>query len=240
MPNDPCKNKIPMSSFIELSNVSKSYDSPGGGDAVEVFSGINLQVDEGQAAAIVGPSGSGKSTLLNVIGTLDQPSGGEIQVDGLELNALSHKEAAAFRNQTVGFIFQSHHLLPQCTILENVMVPALAGHSKISGDALRQRAEELLEEVGLSDRMHHRPAEISGGESQRVAVARALVNDPKLLLADEPTGALDKANSDKLVELLVSLNDKRNLTLLAVTHSAEVASRMGMTYRLDDGGLVQD
>ena len=229
-----------MSAFIELSNVSKSYDSPGGGEPVEVFSGINLQVNEGETAAIVGPSGSGKSTLLNIIGTLDQPSGGKIQVDGLELSALSPKEAAAFRNQTVGFIFQSHHLLPQCTILENIMVPALAGHGELSGDALRKRAEELLAEVGLSDRLHHRPAEISGGESQRVAVARALVNDPKLLLADEPTGALDKANSDKLVELLVSLNDKRNLTLLAVTHSAEVASRMGETHRLDDGGLAQD
>ena len=120
------------------------------------------------------------------------------------------------------------------------MVPALAGHGELSGNALRKRSEELLEEVGLSNRLHHRPAEISGGESQRVAVARALVNEPKLLLADEPTGALDKANSDQLVELLVSLNDKRGLTLLAVTHSAEVASRMGATYRLDDGGLARD
>jgi ABC-type lipoprotein export system ATPase subunit len=228
-----------MSAFIELSNVSKTYDSPGG-EAIEVFSGVDLQVKKGEAVAIVGPSGSGKSTLLNIIGTLDQPSGGEVRVDGRELSAFSPWDAAAFRNQTVGFIFQAHHLLPQCTVLENVMVPALAGHGELSGDALRKRAEELLAEVGLSDRLHHRPAEISGGESQRVAVARALVNDPKLLLADEPTGALDKANSDKLVELLVSLNDKRNLTLLAVTHSAEVASRMGVLHCLDDGGLLQD
>jgi len=227
-----------MSSFIELNNVSKSYDSPDGGEALDVFSGVNLEVKEGEAVAIVGPSGSGKSTLLNVIGTLDQPSSGEIQVDGRELSAFSPNEASAFRNQTIGFILQSHHLLPQCTVLENVMVPALAGHGDLSGDALRKRAEELLAEVGLSERMHHRPAEISGGESQRVAVARALVNCPKLLLADEPTGALDKANSDKLVDLLVTLNDKRNLTLLAVTHSSEVASRMGVTHRLDEGGLI--
>ncbi|MBO93620.1 MAG: ABC transporter [Opitutales bacterium] len=227
-----------MNAFVELRDVSKSYDSPGGDKAVEVFSGVNLELTEGETAAIVGPSGSGKSTLLNVIGALDKPSGGEVLVDGRDVSSFSPEEAASFRNQTVGFIFQTHHLLPQCTILENVMVPALAGYGELSGDALRERAEGLLEEVGLSNRLHHRPAEISGGESQRVAVARALVNDPKLLLADEPTGALDKANSDKLVELLVSLNDKRNLTLLAVTHSAEVASRMGATHLLDKGGLI--
>jgi lipoprotein-releasing system ATP-binding protein len=227
-----------MSAFIELSNVSKCYDSPGGGDAVEVFSGVNLQMKKGEAAAIVGPSGSGKSTLLNIVGTLDHSSGGEVRVDGRELGALSLGDAAVFRNQTIGFIFQSHHLLPQCTVLENVMVPALAGHGELTGDALRKRAEELLEEVGLSDRLHHRPAEISGGESQRVAVARALVNEPAVLLADEPTGALDKSNSDKLVELLVSLNEKRELTLLAVTHSVEVASRLSAIYRLEDGELV--
>ncbi len=227
-----------MNAFVELRDVSKSYDSPGGDKAVEVFSGVNLELTEGETAAIVGPSGSGKSTLLNVIGALDKPSGGEVLVDGRDVSSFSPEEAASFRNQTVGFIFQTHHLLPQCTILENVMVPALAGYGELSGDALREQAEGLLEEVGLSNRLHHRPAEISGGESQRVAVARALVNDPKLLLADEPTGALDKANSDKLVELLVSLNDKRNLTLLAVTHSAEVASRMGATHLLDKGGLI--
>ncbi len=229
-----------MSAFVELSDVSKSYDSPGNGDSVEVFAGVNLELVEGDAVAIVGPSGSGKSTLLNIVGTLDKPSGGEVWVDGLQLSELSSSSSAAFRNQTVGFIFQAHHLLPQCTVLENVMVPALAGHGERSGDVLRKRAEELLEEVDLSHRLHHRPAEISGGESQRVAVARALINEPKLLLADEPTGALDKANSNQLVELLASLNEKRGLTLLAVTHSAEVASRMGATYRLDGGGLVCD
>ncbi len=229
-----------MSAFVELSDVSKSYDSPSGEEAVEVFAGVNLKLAEGESAAIVGPSGSGKSTLLNVIGALDKPSGGEVLVDGNDVAGLLPEDAAAFRNHTIGFVFQSHHLLPQCTVLENVMVPALAGHGGLTGEALRKRAEELLDEVGLSHRLHHRPAEISGGEKQRVSVARALVNEPGLLLADEPTGALDKANSDKLVELLVKLNEKRGLTLLAVSHSPEVASRMGSTYRLDDGKLAQD
>ncbi len=227
-----------MTAFIQLRDLSKHYESPGGGEAVEVFAGLNFELAEGESAAIVGPSGCGKSTLLNVVGALDKPSGGEITVDGLEVAKLTPEEAATFRNQTVGFIFQAHHLLPQCTVLENVMVPALAGHGDLSGHALRERTESLLEEVGLTHRLHHRPAEISGGERQRAAVARALVNEPKLLLADEPTGALDQANTDKLAELLVELNTKHNLTLLTVTHSTEVATRMAATYRLDANGLT--
>jgi ABC-type lipoprotein export system ATPase subunit len=163
-----------------------------------------------------------------------------VKVGEREVTGLSPEEAASFRNQTVGFVFQAHHLLPQCTVLENVMVPALAGNGSLTGDSLRKRAEELLEEVGLSHRFHHRPAEISGGEKQRVAVARALVNEPKLLLADEPTGSLDKANADRLTELLVKLNETRGLTLLAVTHSSAVASLMGASYRLDAGKLVRE
>ena len=229
-----------MSPFVELQEVSKSYDSPVGDEVVEVFSGISLNLDEGASAAIVGPSGSGKSTLLNLIGALDKPSEGKVVVDGKEVGELSTDEAAAFRNRAIGFVFQSHHLLPQCSVLENVMVPALAGHGGLAGEALCKKAESLLDEVGLSQRLHHRPAEISGGERQRVAVARALVNEPKLLLADEPTGALDKANSGKLVELLLALNENRGLTLLAVTHSAELAAGMGIVYRLDDGKLSRD
>lgn len=229
-----------MSAFVELQDVSKSYDSPAGEESLEVFSGVNLELGEGQSAAIVGPSGSGKSTLLNVIGALDKPSGGEVLVDGKEVVGLLPEEASAFRNRTIGFVFQSHHLLPQCTVIENVMVPALAGHGGLSGDALCKRAEELLEEVDLSHRLHHRPAEISGGEKQRVSVARALINQPGLLLADEPTGALDKVNSDKLVDLLVTLNQNRGLTLLAVTHSKEVAARMDFVYLLDDGKLTRE
>jgi ABC-type lipoprotein export system ATPase subunit len=238
--NDLNQNTILMSAFVELSNVSKSYPSLDEGEGVEVFSEVDLQLSEGESAAIVGPSGSGKSTLLNVVGALDKPSGGKVTVGEREVTELSPEEAASFRNQTVGFVFQAHHLLPQCTVLENVMVPALAGHGNLTGDSLRKRAEELLEEVGLSHRLHHRPAEISGGEKQRAAVARALVNEPKLLLADEPTGSLDKANADRLTELLVKLNETRGLTLLAVTHSSAVASRMGVSYRLDAGKLVRD
>ena len=229
-----------MRAIVELQDVSKSYDSPAGEESLEVFSGVNLELGEGQSAAIVGPSGSGKSTLLNVIGALDKPSGGEVLVDGKEVVGLLPEEASAFRNRTIGFVFQSHHLLPQCTVIENVMVPALAGHGGLSGDALRKRAEELLEEVDLSHRLHHRPAEISGGEKQRVSVARALINQPGLLLADEPTGALDKVNSDKLVDLLVTLYQNRGLTLLAVTHSKEVAARMDFVYLLDDGKLIRE
>ena len=152
---------------------------------------------------------------------------------------MTSAEAALFRNQTVGFVFQSHHLLPSCTVLENVMVPALAGHGDLTGKALKSRAEELLDEIGLSHRMSHRPGEISGGERQRVAVARSLINEPSLLLADEPTGALDKNNSSKLIDLIVRLNESRTLTLVLVTHSQETASRMDTGFLLDEGKLKQ-
>ena len=150
---------------------------------------------------------------------------------------MSSQESAHFRNQTVGFVFQSHHLLPSCTVLENVMVPALAGHGDVTGSALQDRAKGLLEEVGLGHRTGHRPGEISGGERQRVAVARSLINEPSLLLADEPTGALDKSNSSKLVDLIVRLNETRTLTLILVTHSQETARRMDTGFLLDEGEL---
>ena len=202
-----------------------------------MFAKLNLSVDKGASVAIVGPSGSGKSSLLNLIGALDKPTRGEVRVGGEELSAMDLNESARYRNQTVGFVFQSHHLLPACTVLENLMVPALAGHGGLSGDALQDRALGLLEEVGLAHRADHRPGEISGGERQRAAVARSLINQPELLLADEPTGALDKENSFKLVDLLADLNEKHGLTLLMVTHSETSASRMQMSYALDDGCL---
>ena len=226
-----------MEKFVELENVTKSYPSPEGAQEVEVFGGINLQLKAGNSTAIVGPSGSGKSTLLNLIGALDKPTSGEVRVDGQSLAGMSSEETALFRNQTVGFVFQSHHLLPSCTVLENVMVPALAGHGDLTGKALQTRAQELLEEVGLGHRTGHKPGEISGGERQRVAVARALINEPSLLLADEPTGALDKKNSQKLVDLIVRLNESRTLTLILVTHSQETAQRMDTGYLLDEGEL---
>jgi len=226
-----------MENFVELESVTKSYPSPEGAKEVEVFGGINLELTAGSSTAIVGPSGSGKSTLLNLVGALDKPTSGEIRVGGQSLSGMSSAESALFRNQTVGFVFQSHHLLPSCTVLENVMVPALAGHGGLTGKALQARAQELLEEVGLGHRTGHRPGEISGGERQRVAVARALINEPSLLLADEPTGALDKSNSRKLVDLIVRLNESRTLTLILVTHSQETAQRMDTGFLLDEGEL---
>ncbi|MEC7542940.1 MAG: ABC transporter ATP-binding protein [Verrucomicrobiota bacterium] len=226
-----------MEAFVEVIDLSKSYPAPEGEEPVEVFAKLNLSVEKGASVAIVGPSGSGKSSLLNLIGALDKPTHGEIRVGGEELSAMDLSESARYRNQTVGFVFQSHHLLPACTVLENLMVPALAGHGGLSGDALQDRALGLLEEVGLAHRADHRPGEISGGERQRAAVARSLINQPELLLADEPTGALDKENSFKLVDLLADLNEKHGLTLLMVTHSETSASRMQMSYALDDGRL---
>ena len=226
-----------MESILKLTNLSKTYPSPEGEEPVDVFSGVNLEISKGTSVAIVGPSGSGKSTLLNLIGTLDQPDGGEILVDGKVIGSLTADEAASFRNQSIGFVFQSHHLLPQCTVLENIMVPSLAGLSSRKGSELKERAYGLLEKVGLSHRANHRPAEISGGEKQRASVARSLINEPSLLLADEPTGALDKMNSEKLIELLIELNQTLGLTLLMVTHSLEIAKQMKQTYLMDEGKL---
>lgn len=228
-----------MEIFLKLTNLSKSYPSPEGEEKVGIFGDVNLEIPKGSSAAIVGPSGSGKSTLLNLIGTLDKPDGGEVYVGGRSTGKFTESEASEFRNQSIGFIFQSHHLLPQCTVIENVMVPALAGFGNLTGKELHQRAKELLEKVGLSHRMNHRPSEISGGEKQRVAVARALINKPDLLLADEPTGALDKVNSEKLIELLVELNQALALTLLMVTHSPEISKQMKATYLMDEGKLTE-
>ena len=224
--------------ILQLAKVSKSFDGPSGGKPVRVFQDINFELDVGQSAAIVGPSGSGKSTLLNIIGALDKPTSGIVQVDGQNVPELDGKAAAAFRNQTVGFIFQLHHLLPQCTVLENVLVPAQAGHTKKEHQGVEnQRARALLGDVGLSQRVQHRPGELSGGERQRVSVARALINQPKILLADEPTGALDQENSSNLVGILLKLQKEKKLTLVVVTHSMSIAEKMDKLYRLDGGTL---
>jgi len=204
-----------------------------------VLKGIRLKIDRGRAVVIVGPSGSGKSTLLNIIGGLDHPTGGQVLLDGRDLARLTDHELAHVRNRDIGFIFQLHHLLPQCTVLENVLIPTLASADGRTSRALRQRAESLLDRVGLKDRMRHRPGELSGGQRQRVAVARALVNQPKLLLADEPTGSLDEATSDGIADLLVQLNRDEGVTLIAVTHSQKLASRIGDVMELR-GGVLAD
>jgi ABC-type lipoprotein export system ATPase subunit len=220
--------------LLEVRNLTKTYRAPDGGDAVDVLRGANLKLDAGETLSIVGPSGSGKSTLLNIVGALDRADSGEVLVDGRDVEKLSDADVAAYRNTTVGFIFQLHHLLPQCTILENVLVPTLA---RSGGDrvALRTRAEKLLAAVGLSHRLDHRPGQLSGGERQRVAVARALINEPKLLLADEPTGALDRTNAARLVDLLLELNRAHGVAVMMVTHAPDLAKRMARAVELVDG-----
>lgn len=222
---------------LELTQVTKTYASPEGGLAVDVLKDVTLQVAAGEALAIVGPSGSGKSTLLNIMGTLDQPTRGTVRLDGQDPQSLSEAGLAAVRNRSIGFIFQQHHLLPQCTILENVLIPTLTAPAELQTSATLERADRLLEWVGLSQRLSHRPGQLSGGERQRVAVVRALINQPKLLLADEPTGSLDHAAAAKLGELLVDVNKKEGVALVLVTHSLELAQRMPKVLQLADGVL---
>ena len=226
-----------MKNMIEVSNLSKSFPSPDGEEIVHIFNEVNFAVEEGSSVSIVGPSGSGKSTLLNVIGLLDKPTKGKVVVDRKDHSSLSEMQVSEYRNQTVGFVFQSHHLLPSCTVLENVMLPGLAGFNKSEGQDLAGRAEQLLNEVGLVHRKNHLPSQISGGERQRVAVVRALINQPSVLLADEPTGALDCNNSDHLMDLLEQLNTEKHLTLVMVTHSLDCAKRMKESYHLNEGTL---
>jgi len=225
--------------LLKMLDVSKHYAAPAGGPGSDVLRGVNLQVDRGQCLAVVGPSGSGKSTLLNLIGALDRPSSGRVLLDGADLADLSDAELAALRNRKIGFVFQLHHLLPQCTVLENVLLPTLAwtGDPPADAPAPETRARRLLERVGLTDRLDHRPGQLSGGECQRVAVVRALINEPELLLADEPTGSLDRAGADGLGELLVGLNRDEGVTLIVVTHSRRLAEQMGRTMQLQDGVL---
>jgi len=221
--------------ILQFQDVCKCFES--GGGRLWVLRHVDLTVSEGQAVAIVGPSGSGKSTLLNLAGTLDRPTSGKVLLGGEDLSSLGDAELAALRNRRIGFVFQLHHLLPQCTIWENVLVPTLAGHG--SGEQADARAQRLLERVGLGDRLDHRPGQLSGGERQRVAVVRALINQPKLLLADEPTGSLDRAAAEKLIQLLIELNREEGVTLLVVTHAVPLAGQMGRVLELRDGTLRQ-
>jgi len=223
--------------MIELVDVAKVYGAPGEAGGVSVLKGISLCIEKGRSIVIVGPSGCGKSTLLNIIGGLDHPTGGQVLFDGRNLAELGDDELAPIRNREIGFVFQLHHLLPQCTVLENVLVPTLAGGDGGSAREMRRRAEMLLERVGLKDRMTHRPGELSGGQRQRVAVARALINEPKLLLADEPTGSLDEETSQSIADLLVELNRDVGVTLIVVTHSQKLAERIGDVMELHSGRL---
>lgn len=222
--------------LLQLKNIFREFPSAEGGTPLEVLRGLSMDVARGESIAIVGPSGCGKSTLLNLIGTLDQPTDGAIAFDGRDLIALNDGELALLRNREMGFIFQNHHLLPQCTVMENVLVPTLA-HGRATADD-EERARHLLDRVGLGERLSHRPGQLSGGERQRVAVVRALINQPQLLLADEPTGALDQTTADQLGQLLVELNAEKNVTLITVTHSEKLAARMTRTVELKDGQIA--
>ena len=217
-----------------VERLDKTYEGRAG--KVAVLRGVNLTLQSGEAAAIMGPSGSGKSTLLHLIGTLDKPSAGTIRFDAVDPFALPDRALAAFRNRRIGFVFQDHHLLPQCTVLENVLMPTMVNAE--AGTDWVKRAEDLLDRVGLSARKDHRPAELSGGERQRAAVARALIRKPGVILADEPTGNLDAVNAHALGELLSALPQETGCVLLVVTHSADLAARFARRFVVTDGALV--
>jgi lipoprotein-releasing system ATP-binding protein len=223
--------------MLELIDVTKRYDLPADPQAVAVLDGITFKLEDSGTLAIVGPSGSGKSTLLNIIGGLDHPTTGKVLLDGSDLAGLDEKSLAQIRNRRIGFIFQLHHLLPQCTALENVLIPTIPGPAVTDRNSLCQRAESLLERVGLKDRMDYRPSRLSGGQRQRIAVARALINNPKLLLADEPTGSLDEHTSETIAELLLDLNQTDKVALIVVTHSLKLAKRIGPVKQLSQGRL---
>ena len=218
--------------MLEVSQLAKTYPTPRG--PLPILTGISFSLRRGDAAAIMGPSGAGKSTLLYILGGLEQPTSGSISLDGRNPYALSEKELAAFRNRAIGFIFQDHCLLPQCSVLENVLVPTLVSNG---GANAAERARGLLAQVGLSDRLDHRPAELSGGEKQRVALARALIRKPLLLLCDEPTGNLDHASADVVASMLLELHKQQETILVVVTHSGELAGRFPLRYELRDANL---
>ena len=218
--------------MIHLTNIEKSFGS------LEVLKGIDLEINKGEVVSIVGPSGAGKTTLLQIMGTLDRPDSGKVIVDGFDVSTLSQKKLSDFRNQHVGFVFQFHQLLPEFTALENIMIPAfIAGKSQKEA---KRRALELLDFMGLTERAEHKPNELSGGEKQRVAVARALVNNPAVILADEPSGSLDTKNKGELHPLFFDLRDKFGQTFVIVTHDEQLASITDRTIHMKDGRILEE
>jgi len=224
--------------LINIQNISKYYENLGSHIRRDVFKDISLQIKHGDSLAIVGPSGSGKSTLLNILGTLDRPSSGKVYLNGEEFNLLNNNQLSEIRNRKIGFVFQMHHLLPQLNLLENVLLPTLPIQDKTFRNTAQKRAMDLLDSVGLADKIHQRPGQLSGGECQRAAVIRALINQPELILADEPTGSLDKESAEHLAEILGKLNKDFNVALVLVTHSMELAKKMDLVYELNDGQLI--
>lgn len=225
-------------SLVELTNVSKSYREGGDQREVPVLRDVSLAVEPGESVAIVGPSGCGKSTLLNILGTLDEADTGEVLFEGKSIKGASVAQLSALRSEKLGFIFQIHHLMPQCTVLENVLLPTLALAQKADATAAEARARELLIKVGLEAQIDRLPAQLSGGERQRVAVVRALINQPRLVLADEPTGALDEVNAAALTDLLLDLQRSAGVSLVMVTHHPAQAERMDRVLRIHEGRIV--
>jgi lipoprotein-releasing system ATP-binding protein len=219
---------------LAVENLVKEYPTPAA--PLRILSDLSFSLGRGENLAILGPSGSGKSTLLSILGTLEPPTSGTVRLSGQDPFALPEPQLAAFRRDNIGFVFQEHHLLPQCTVLENVLVPFLADGA--AGEEDQRRAADLLTRVGLAERLAHRPAELSGGERQRVAIARALVRGPALLLADEPTGNLDRSTAGSITGLLLELQAERNAILVVVTHSEAVAAALGRRMELDSGRLA--
>ncbi len=223
--------------LLKLQNISKGYGEIDTHSFRPVLNDLNLEIEKGEKISIVGPSGSGKTTLLNLLGTLDLPDSGKILFNGNDLTSYSKPKLADFRNKHLGFIFQLHHLMPQLTLWENVLLPLLPQCNKISKQQ-KEWAEHLIKKVGIWEQRNHKPAEMSGGECQRTAVVRALINKPELILADEPTGALDEDNANALSAILIQLSDEENVTLITVTHSSELADKMDKRYLLKNGKLV--
>lgn len=223
--------------LLKVNHLTKTYQTA---NSTPILNNLDLELDSGETAAILGPSGSGKSTLLNIIGALDKPDSGEVLVAFNNIVDLTDMELAAFRSREIGFVFQSHHLLPQCTVMENVLIPTLTIKDEAFKKTCKVRAMELIQEVGLWDHKDKFPGTLSGGECQRVAVVRALINEPKIILADEPTGSLDRSNAMAITELLLKLNHEFNTSLIVVTHSEEIGKQMGKTYKLEEGQLTAE
>ena len=221
---------------VKLDNVVKTYSM--GESEVHALRGISFQIEQGEFLSIMGPSGSGKSTCMNMIGCLDRPTSGIVEINGKETAKMTEKELAVLRNQTVGFVFQQYHLIPSMNVLENVMLPLKYAHVEHSERV--ERAEEALEAVGLGDRLKHRPHELSGGQKQRVAIARAMITQPKILLADEPTGALDSTTGKQVMELFRRINQEQGTTIIIVTHDPRIGESTKRCIRILDGQLVQE
>ena len=225
--------------IVQLEKVSKSYSEGVDNQKREIFNDLSLKIESGQSVSVVGPSGCGKSTLLNIIGTLDSPDSGEVEVCGTNVSGLNDKMLSALRADKIGFVFQSHHLLPQISVIENITLPNLASSSPLDQSECNGRAIQLLESVGMADHAKKMPSEISGGEMQRVAAVRSMINSPDLLLADEPTGALDRQRGEELISLLLELCNNRNTALILVTHDGKTAGQMERNLTFQGTSIIE-